>query len=248
MEPRLVPGGSEVTLGPPSFPAADPLLSALRRFVRAEAGVVAVYGFSLGIGREPAGDVLGVERAPRGPGAVSGDDEHPLLDRLAAALEPVAPRETHIDLTVLSDTARLDVLRVVAPVGAGGLLEEAAARAAHDSSGVADLARRLLEATLYVPALGGDERGNPEPRELRPGEAVRYPVVRFGAHDTIAVFSSWPALLHADPPFPDQVALRGEAMLAAWPAGVGLALDPGCVHAAVLPPDQCAALRAAVVA
>lgn len=247
MESRVVPSGSEVGIGPPSFPAADPLLAALRRFVRAETSVTAVYGFSLAIAREPAVDVFGVERSPREPDAVSGDDERRLLDRLAHALEPVAPRDTPIELAVLSDTARLDVLRVVAPVGAGGRLEEAAARAAHDSAGAADLARRLLEAVLYVPAQGGDDRGPPEPRELRPGETVRYPVARFGSYDTIAVFSSWPALLHADPPFPDQVALRGEAMLATWPAGVGLALDPGCVHAAVLAPDQCADLRAAVV-
>lgn len=125
-------------------------------------------------------------------------------------------------------------------------MESLAARAGHDRAAAADLAAALLETRLFVPALGDPDAvpaGPPTPRALEHDEPVRVLVTRIGGHDTVAAFSSWWALLHADPPFDDKLVAGGRALLANWPEGVGLALDVGCLHAAVLAADQVAALR-----
>jgi hypothetical protein len=216
------------------------LVSALRRYVTGDPRVEAVYVLAMGVDDGSAPDVIGVDLRA---GVHTGE----VLDRLAAALEPVAPRGLTLDLTILSEQSRLAALRVCAPIGAGGRVESLAARAGHDRAAAADLAAALLEARLFVPALGDPDAGTgaglPVPRALEHGEPVRFPVTRIGGHDAIAAFSSWWSLLHADPPFVDQLVASGRALLTNWPEGVGLALDVGCLHAAVLAADQAAALR-----
>lgn len=240
MEPRQIPAGSHVRLGPASFPPSASLVSALRRFVTGDPRVEAVYVLAMGVDDGSAPDVIGVDLRP---GVHTAD----VLDRLAAALESVAPRGLTLDLMILSEQSRLAALRVCAPIGAGGRVESLAARAGHDRAAAADLAAALLDARLFVPALGDPDAataaGPPAPRALEHDEPVRFPVTRIGGHDAIAAFSSWWALLHADPPFDDQLATGGRALLSNWPEGVGLALDVGCLHAAVLAADQAAVLR-----
>lgn len=240
MDARHVPAGASVRLGPASFPPTASLVAALRRYVAADPRVEAVYVLSLSVDDGAPSDVVAADlQAETAPGDV--------LDRLAAALQPVAPRGIPLDLTVLSDEARLAALRVCAPIGAGGRLESLAARAGHDPAAAGELATALLDARLFLPALGGQPAcALPAPRPLEAGEPVRFPVSRIGGHDAIAVFSSWWALLHADPPFDDQLMAGGRSVLRNWPDGVGLALDVGCLHAAVIGGDQVAALRTAV--
>ncbi|MDP8929625.1 MAG: SseB family protein [Actinomycetota bacterium] len=238
MTPRSIPAGSSVTLQTASLPPAPPLVAALRRFVQQEEAVAATYVFGLAVDDAPPQDVVGVDLQ-------AGGSDEGVLTRLESVLQRVAPRDVTIDLAVLSDEARLAALHVCAPIGAGGALEMAAARAAHDPAAVVDLLQRLIDATLYVPALDETTTEPPGPRQLAPGEPVRYPITRIGGYDAIAVFSSWWALLHADPPFPDQIEAGGRSLLQTWPQAAALALDPGCLHAVVLPPEDCTKLREA---
>jgi hypothetical protein len=132
----------------------------------------------------------------------------------------VAPRDHPVALVELFDDARAAALRVCAPIGAGGHLE-------------------------VLALAGGDGTGVPEPRLVQPGEQVQYPITTVDGREVIAVFSSWWSLLHADPPFPDQLLVLCRALLAGWPAGIGMAFDLGTQHALLLPADDVGRLREA---
>jgi hypothetical protein len=242
---RSVPAGSDLRLGLPSFAPHPPFVERLRRVVVDDRRLVAAYVIAIGW-EAPDGtvgdptDTVALDLVD----PAAADDE--LLRSVGGALADVAPRDRPLDLVVLSPDARVAALQLCAPIGAGGDLEVLAARTAHDPTAVPALVPALLDATLFVPAMaGGDGDGVPEPRDLQPGEPVRYPVTTIDGQEAIAVFSSWWSLLHADPPFPDQLRIPCRALLDSWPEGIAMAFDVGTQHALLLPAPDVARLREA---
>jgi hypothetical protein len=241
--PRTVPAGSELRLGLPSFPPHPPFVERLRGAVVDRPELAAAYVLSIGW-QAPDGttgdpiDTVGLDLVA---GAEASEE---LLSAVGQALAEVAPRDRPLDLVVLSADARTAALGVCAPIGAGGELEMLAARASHDPTAIEQLVPWLLDTRLFVPAVaGGDGEGVPEPRDLEPGEAVRYPITRIDGREAIAVFSSWWSLLYANPPFPDQLRVPCRALLASWPDGIAMAFDVGSQHALLLPAPDVARLR-----
>lgn len=244
--PRTVPAGAEVALGAPSFPPHPALVDRLRTFVRQHRRVGAVYVFGMRAGEDAPVDVVAAT-------IVEGEvaDHASEVADLQLAVVDVLPADATVDLTIIGQRAELDLVGAFAPVGAGGPLEVACARAWQAPDGLDRLLDRVATSTLLVPAMTGRSTDRvppglppaepdtaPRPRPWEPGEPVQWPLVRHDGHEVVSVFSSWPALLHADPPFPDQLLVPGRALLDTLPAGVGLAVDPGCLHAVVLPASE----------
>jgi hypothetical protein len=245
---RDVPAGSSLRLGLPSFAPHPPFVERLRRLVVDDPRLAAAYVVSIGW-EAPDGtvgdrtDTVALDLLDAtGAGEAGGD----LLRTVGDGLADVAPRDRPLDLVVLSPDARVAALQLCAPIGAGGDLEVLAARAAHDPTAVPALLPALVDATLFVPAVaGGDGQGVPEPRDLQPGKPVQYPITTIDGRDAIAVFSSWWSLLHADPPFPDQLRIAARGLLASWPDGIAMAVDVGTQHALLLPAPDVSRLREA---
>jgi hypothetical protein len=215
--------------------------------------------------QEPEADVVGPPKDLIGLDLIDSSAEpEPVIQRIGEAIAAVAPNDVELSIAVLSPTARTTALGAVAPIGAGGDLEVLAAACAADPANIPDFVEALLGATLFLPAVGedvadaqgGNERNDPDagtareaqvPREVRDGEQVEYPVLTIDGQETIAAFSSRWALLHADPPFGDQLEVSASRLLANWPDGVAFALDLGSQRAMQVPADDAARLRQAVL-
>ena len=244
--PQNLPAGGSVQLGLPSFPPAFDFVGRLRRAVAADPAVAAAYVISIAVqepdsdGFAPPTDLIGLDLI----GASTAPE--PVIQRIGGAVADVAPPGAELSVAVLSASACWTALRAVAPVGAGGEVEILAAGCATDPSVVPRFVDALLAATVFLPAVGepGDDSAEPAaPRVVEPGDRVEYPVISVDGRDTIAVFSSWWALLHADPPYTEQLEVPASQLLANWPDGVALALDLGTQHALQIPAADAERLR-----
>lgn len=270
---RSVPPGSTIRFGPANLQPSAALLDAIRDAVAGEPTLRACTLASIevlgpdadehdtsppaaateGTRAGEVSDLLGlhVERGGAGAGTE-------LIERIGERLAPHLPADASLSVTVLSDQAQRTMLRIGAPIGAGGALEQAAARTLQDPSHASTLVDVLLATTLLVPALGaedepgedghGDEPdGAPRsPRPVAAGEQVRYPLVTIGGRETIAAFTSREAVEHAAPAGGLLLAIDATALFGNWPLEMAFALDLGTRHALQLAPEEAARLRAAV--
>ncbi len=244
--PQNVPAGSSVQLGQPSFPPDAGFVDQLRRAVAADPEVAAAYVISIAVqepGAEtfaPATDLVGLDLHD------ASTPPEPVIERIGGAIAEVVPADVELSVAVLSASARGTALRAVAPVGAGGEVEVLAAACGRDPSLVPRFVDALLAGTVFLPVVGEPREEAAAPRTIEPGDQVEYPVITVDGHDTIAVFSSWWTLLHADPPYADQLEVPASQLLANWPDGVALALDLGTQHSLQIPAADAGRLRAAV--
>lgn len=264
-----VPAGSSVQLGLPSFPADVGFVDRLRRAVAADPAVAAAYVVSIAVQEPdtetfaPPRDLIGLDLAD--PTA----EPQVVIQRIGEAVAETVPAGVELSVAVLSETARPTALRAVAPIGAGGKLEVLAAACAQDSAMIPRFVEELLGATLFVPAVadpageegpagsdgdgrqseipvGGEAAGDASLRVVQPGDQVQYPVITVDGQQTIAVFSSWRTLQHADPPHATQLEVSAGQLLANWPDGVALGLDLGTQHGMQIPAADAVRLREAV--
>lgn len=270
MDPtQSVPAGSSVQLGLPSFPADVRFVDRLRRAVAADPAVAAAYVVSIAV-QEPDAETFGPSRDLIGLDLADPTAEpQEVIRRIGEAVAEAVPSDADLSVAVLSETARPTALRAVAPIGAGGKLEVLAAACAQDTSMIPRFVEELLGATLFVPAVadpageaagvgadGGDadaaDPGDQEvaaaapPRVVQPGDQVQYPVITVDGQETIAAFSSWWTLQHADPPYTNQLEVSAAQLLANWPDGVALGLDLGSQHGMQIPAADAVRLREAV--
>ena len=241
-----VPAGSSVQLGRPSFPPDVEFVDRLRRAVAADPQVVAAYVISIAVqdpasgGFAPPRDLIGLDVVDRSTPAES------VIARIGNAVAEAAPPDVELSVAVLSESAHLTALRAVAPIGAGGEVEVLAAGCGRDPSLVPRFVDALLAATVFLPAVEEpveQAAEPPAPRVIQPGDQVEYPVITVDGQDAIAVFTSLSTLLHADPPFAEQLEVRASQLLANWPDGVALALDLGTQHAMQIPAADAVQLR-----
>lgn len=268
---RSVPPGSTIRFGPAELQPSPALLDAIRDAVADEPALRACTLASIevlgpeadeddtspsaaGTDRPGAGDVsdlLGLHVETGGDGAGAE-----LIERIGERLAPHLPADDALSVTVLSEEAQRTMLRIGAPIGAGGALEQAAARTLRDPSHAPTLVDVLLATTLLVPALGpedepGGDHDEPggvprSPRPVAAGEQVRYPLVTIGGRETIAAFTSREAVEHAAPAGGLLLAVDATALFGNWPLEMAFALDLGTRHALQLAPEEAARLRAAV--
>lgn len=232
--PQVLPVGAELRLAPSRVPATAGVLAELRRIVAATEGLAALYPVR----------VATADRGEREALAVQPDEEATATDVLettSAALEPVVGGR-ELTLFAVGGDLLLSVLGVAAPIGAGGDLERAVAElrtGAPDAAG--DLADVLATGRVLVPA-DGPAPPVPAPEQLASHEGP-WVVTEVASGLVVPLFSSWWALLHADPPWPRQLDVAGADLLRTLPPTVGLAVDLGTVHEAVLDPASVQALR-----
>ncbi|MCC5950111.1 MAG: SseB family protein [Nitriliruptoraceae bacterium] len=255
--PRSVPTGSTIRFGPPRHPLDAGALEALRAVVATRPSVHAAY--HAGIDILPRDTEDPVTATPVGSTDLIGldiedasGDATALIAAVSDALAPRLPTDVEVSVTVLSAEARTTMLRLGGPIGAGGELEAAAARALHEPDATATLVEVLLEATLLVPtAASADAAGTPEPGPSAPtpideGEQVQAPLMDLGGRPTIAAYTSLAAVAHADPAAADLRLVPAATLFANWPDEVAFALDLGTRHALLLAPEEVARLRDAV--
>lgn len=266
--PESVPAGSSVQLGLPSFPADVGFVDRLRRAVAADPAVAAAYVVSIAVQEPdtetfaPPRDLIGLDLAD------PATEPQEVIRRVGEAVAESVPAGVELSVAVLSEAARPTALRAVAPIGAGGKLEVLAAACARDAAMIPRFVEELLGATLFVPAVadpaGEDGTGDPHdghqtdgpvggeaaddaaPRIVQRGDQVQYPVITVDGQQTIAVFSSWRTLQHADPPYATQLEVSAGQLLANWPDGVALGLDLGTQHGMQIPAADAVRLREAV--
>lgn len=247
--PQHVPAGSSVQLGQPSFPPDAGFVDRLRRVVAADPAVAAAYVISIAV-QEPGSDTFAPATDLVGLDLVDASTPpEPVIERIGDAIAEAVPADVELSVAVLSESARATALRAVAPVGAGGEVEVLAAACGRDPSLVPRFVDALLARTVFLPAVGEPVEDPSEPRAPRiiePGDQVEYPVITVDGHDTIAVFSSWWTLLHADPPYAEQLEVPASQLLANWPDGVALALDLGTQHSLQIPATDAERLRGVV--